>query len=323
MERIALVGPTASGKTAVGIHLAQRLNAEIVSADSMQVYRRMDIGTAKPTPEEQRQAVFHAIDVADPDQDWTLADYQRLGENICGEIAGRGHIPLVVGGTGLYVRALTTRLDIPAAPPDEDFRARWREFAKTNGNAALLSEVARVDPESAARLHVNDIGRQIRALEVFAATGRTLTDWHTENRAQQSMEEPLLFGLHFAHRETLYARIDQRVDQMLAEGLLGEIRGLLDSGYGTTLKPMQSLGYRHLTAYLAGEWDWDTAIAMMKQDTRRFSKRQLIWFRGDKRVKWVMADERSAEELADEIWDAVNSHGQMKGTTEFHEQTAA
>jgi len=323
VERIALVGPTASGKTAVGIHLAQRLNAEIVSADSMQVYRRMDIGTAKPTPEEQRQAVFHAIDVADPDQDWTLADYQRLGENICGEIAGRGHIPLVVGGTGLYVRALTTRLDIPAAPPDEDFRARWREFAKTNGNAALLSEVARVDPESAARLHVNDIGRQIRALEVFAATGRTLTDWHTENRAQQSMEEPLLFGLHFAHRETLYARIDQRVDQMLAEGLLGEIRGLLDSGYGTTLKPMQSLGYRHLTAYLAGEWDWDTAIAMMKQDTRRFSKRQLIWFRGDKRVKWVMADERSAEELADEIWDAVNSHGQMKGTTEFHEQTAA
>lgn len=313
-NRIALVGPTASGKTAVGVLLAQRLNAEIISADSMQIYRGMDIGTAKPTPEEQRQAVFHAIDVASPDEEWTLADYQRLGDAACTDIAARGRTPLVVGGTGLYVRALTTRLDIPVAPPDEERRVFWREFAKTNGNAALLAELSRVDPQTADRLHVNDIGRQIRALEVFEATGQTLSDLHAENRARQAGESPLMFGLTFADRSRLYERIDTRVDQMLADGLLAEVHALLEQGYIATLKPMQSLGYRHMTAHLAGEWDWDTAVAMMKQDTRRFSKRQLIWFRGDKRVHWLMADGKSAAQLADEIFDLIAADTQrIKG----------
>ena len=306
-ERIALVGPTAVGKTAVGIILARRLDAEIVSADSMQVYREMDIGTAKPTLEEQSQTVFHAINVASPDDEWTLANYQQLGENVCPQIAARGRVPLIVGGTGLYVRALTTRLDIPIAPPNEELRIYWREFAKTNGNAALLSELAKVDPESAARLHVNDIGRQIRALEVYAATGQTLTTLHTENRARQMGPSPLLYGLHFVDRSLLYARIDARVDQMLAEGLLDEVKSLLGQGYGAHLKPMQSLGYRHMTAYLAGDMDWETAVATMKQDTRRFSKRQLIWFRGDKRVHWVTADSKTTEQLADEIWESIHN----------------
>ena len=221
-NRIALVGPTASGKTAVAIRLAQHLGAEIVSADSMQVYRHLDIGTAKPTSEEQAQAVFHAIDVADPDQEWTLADYQRLGEAACAEITERGSIPLLAGGTGLYVRSLTMRLDIPPASPDEEFRARWRGFALEHGNEALLAQVGKIDSETAARLHVNDIGRQIRALEVYAATGRTMTDLHAENQANQSPEQPILFGLHFADRDHLYDRIDTRVDLMLASGFLEE-----------------------------------------------------------------------------------------------------
>ncbi|MDQ2799452.1 MAG: tRNA (adenosine(37)-N6)-dimethylallyltransferase MiaA [Armatimonadota bacterium] len=311
-ERIALVGPTASGKTAVGIHLVARLGAEIVSADSMQVYRQMDIGTAKPTPDEQRSAVFHAINVADPNQDWTLADYQRLGDAACLDIAARGHIPLIVGGTGLYVRALTTLLDIPVAPPDEAFRAKWREFAETNGNAALLAEVARIDLDTAARLHVNDIGRQIRALEVYSATGQTLTELHTENRARQSEEAPLLFGLAFADRERLYERIDSRVDQMLQDGLLDEVRGLRERGYSAALKPMQSLGYRHITAFLAGEMDWETSVAAIKQDTRRFAKRQMIWFRGDKRVQWVTADGKPAQQLADEIFELIAMQQQQR-----------
>lgn len=306
-KRIALVGPTASGKTAVGILLAQRLNAEIVSADSMQVYRQMDIGTAKPTPDEQRQAVFHALDVANPDQEWTLADFQRLGEAACERIAERRHIPLIVGGTGLYVRALTTRLDIPAAPPDEDFRARWRGFAQEHGNEALQAEVARIDPATAARLHVNDIGRQIRALEVFAATGRTLTDLHAENQANQSTDQPLLYGLHFADREKLYERIDSRVDAMIAAGFLSEVRHLRECGYSAALKPMQALGYKQLNTFLAGDMSWDAAVAEMKQETRRFSKRQLIWFRGDKRVRWIDADDRTPEELADEISRKITS----------------
>lgn len=305
-----MVGPTASGKTTVGIYLAARLGAEIVSADSMQVYRQMDIGTAKPTPDEQHSAVFHAINVADPDQDWTLADYQSLGGAACRDIAARGPVPLIVGGTGLYVRALTTRLDIPVAPPDEAVRAKWREFAETNGNAALLAEVARIDPETAARLHVNDIGRQIRALEVHAATGQTLTELHAANRAQPSGESPLLFGLAFNDREQLYERIDSRVDQMLDDGLLDEVRGLLKRGYSTALKPMQSLGYRHMMAFLSGEMEWEASVAAMKQDTRRFAKRQMIWFRGDKRVQWVAADGKTAQQLADEIYELITMQQQ-------------
>lgn len=306
-DRIALVGPTAAGKTAVGIKLARRLGAEIISADSMQVYREMDIGTAKPTADEQGQAAFHAMNVADPDEEWTLADYHRLGEQVCPQVAARDRVPLIVGGTGLYVRALTTRLDIPAAPPNEELRAFWRKFAETNGNAALLAELAQIDPETAARLHVNDIGRQIRALEVYAATGRTLTELHAENQAQPAGPSPLLFGLYFADRRQLYARIDARVDQMLAEGLRDEVKSLLDKGYKAHLKPMQSLGYRHMIAYLNSEMDWKTAVETMKQDTRRFSKRQLIWFRGDKRVRWIMADGKTAEQLADEIGKSIHN----------------
>ncbi len=304
-DRIALVGPTASGKTAASILLAQRLNAEIVSADSMQVYRRMDIGTAKPTTGEQASARFHAIDTADPDAEWTLADYQNLGEAACADIGARGKTPLVCGGTGLYVRALTTRLDIPAVPPNEELRARWREFAETNGNPALLAEVAKVDPETAARLHVNDIGRQVRALEVYAALGRTLTALHAENRANTAAESPRLFGLRFNDRELLHQRIDARVDTMLESGLQAEVQSLLDSGYARTLRPMQSLGYRHLTAFLAGETDRNTAVETLKQDTRRFAKRQMIWFRADPRVVWLDADGKDAERLADEIHELL------------------
>ena len=312
-DRIALVGPTASGKTAVGIPLAARLGAEIVSADSMQVYRQMDIGTAKPTAVERRQAVFHAIDVADPDQDWTLSDYQQYGNEACRAIKARGRVPLIVGGTGLYVRALTTILDIPITPPDEGFRARWREFAETNGNAALLARVAEVDPETAARLHVNDIGRQVRALEVHAASGRTLTELHAENRARQPAASARLFGLGFTDRALLYQRIEARVEQMLAEGLLDELRGLLARGFNTSHKPLRSLGYRHMAAYLAGDTSFAESVAAMKQDTRRFARRQLIWFRGDPRVHWIMADDKSAGQIADEIYAQIQVLRQHKG----------
>ena len=307
-ERIALVGPTASGKTAVGVHLARLLGGEIVSADSMQVYRHMDIGSAKPSLAERQRAVFHGVDVADPDDEWTLADYQSLGEAACADIQKRGQTPLIVGGTGLYVRALTTRLEIPAVPPDEAFRAKWREFAKTNSNAALLAEVAKIDPDTAARLHVNDIGRQIRALEVYAATGRTLTELHRDNQARMPKQSPRLFGLTFADREALYQRIDARVDAMLEGGFVEEVRGLIEAGYAPTLKPMQALGYKQICAHLAGDTDLPAAAALMKQETRRFAKRQLIWFRGDPRVQWIEADGRTAAQMAEEIFSRTVEH---------------
>lgn len=302
LPRLALVGPTASGKTSLGLILAQRLEAEIISADSMQVYRHLDIGTAKPTPQEQAQAVFHAVDVVDPNQEWTLADFQALGEQASAEITARGRVPLIVGGTGLYIRALTTRLDIPTVPPDEAARARWRQIAEAEGNAALQTELARIDPVAAGRIHGNDVKRMIRALEVHAATGVPLSEWHRRNKAQGMETDTVLFGLHYTDRAVLYSRIEERVEQMLTDGFLDEVRGLLAAGYHRGLKPMQSLGYRHLAAYLLGEWDWETAVTELKADTRRFAKRQLIWFRADPRIHWIEATRQDSESLAEEIW---------------------
>ncbi len=305
--RIALVGPTASGKTAVAVALAATLGTEIVSADSMQVYRRMDIGTAKPTPEERARVRFHAVDVAEPDGEWTLADFQQLGDSVCDEMAAQGRSPLIAGGTGLYVRALTSNLDIPRTPPDEAFRARWRTVAVEQGNEYVRQELARVDPAAAQRIHVNDIGRQIRALEVYAATGVALSEWHARNQAQAPTHNVRSFGLDYADRRQLYARIEARVDAMIAAGFLDEVRGLLAAGYGRDLKPIQSLGYRQMAAHLAGELSWPEAVDQTKRETRRFARRQLIWFRADPRIHWLEAEGKAPEPLAQEIRDLLGT----------------
>ncbi len=322
--RVAIVGPTASGKTEVGIALARSLGTEIVSADSMQVYRGMDIGTAKPTAREQAQAVFHAINVARPDAAWTLADFQNLGSRACDDLADQGRVPLIVGGTGLYVRALTTTLDIPPMPPDEDFRARWRAVAGEQGTAFVQGELARVDPQAAARIHVNDLGRLVRALEVFHATGTPLSEWHARNKAKNEHANVLLFGLDFADRRELYARIEARVDGMIAGGLADEVRDLLADGYGPDLKPMRSLGYRQMAAMLAGETSQAQSRDDIKRETRHFARRQLIWFRADPRIRWLEAGGQSAEALAQQMASALHAHFQTTHKDrQSDEQTAA
>jgi len=304
--RVAIVGPTASGKTAVGIALARLWGTEIVSADSMQVYQHMDIGTAKPTLQERAQAVFHAVDVVPPDASWTLADFQALGSQACDALAAQGRRPLVVGGTGLYVRALTTTLDIPQTPPDLAFRERWRTLAQERGTAFVQSELAQVDPASAARIHVNDLGRLVRALEVYQATGVPLSEWHARNKAKNEQANVVLFGLNYADRRELYQRIEQRVDLMLAEGLADEVRSLLAQGYGAHLKPMQSLGYRQMAAMLAGETMEAGAVDEIKRETRHFARRQLIWFRADPRIRWLEASGKSLGDLAQEIASSLS-----------------
>ena len=299
--KIALVGPTAAGKTAVGILLAERFDGEIISADSVQVYRKLNVGSAKPTAEEQAAARFHLVDIVDPDQEWTLADMQEAASTATADIVDRGHTPLIVGGTGLYVRALTTQLDIPTVPPNEEFRERWRAIAEERGNEYVHGELARVDPESAARIHVNDTKRAIRALEVFDGTGDTLSALHAKNRAEAATEPTLIVGLNYVDRRILYSRIEQRVDVMMAEGLVDEVRGLLDAGYGSDLKSMQALGYRHMCEHLAGNMSLPDAVDLLKRDTRHFARRQLIWFRGDSRVQWVSMDGKSYEDIAAEI----------------------
>ena len=299
--KVALVGPTAAGKTAVGILLARRFGGEIISADSVQVYRKLDIGTAKPTAEERAQATFHLVDVADPDQEWTLSDVQEAESTAQADIVGRGHLPLIVGGTGLYVRAMTTQLDLPTVPPNEEFRERWRKLAEEHGNEYVHAELAKIDPEAAARIHVNDTKRAIRALEVFEGTGKTLSALHAKNREEATSAPTLNVGLNYDDRRILYTRIEQRVDVMMSEGLEDEVRGLVDAGYGSELKSMQSLGYRHMCEYLAGNMSMVDAVDLLKRDTRHFARRQLIWFRGDDRVQWVSMDGKSYDQIADEV----------------------
>lgn len=324
VPRVAIVGPTASGKTAVGIALARLLGTEIVSADSQQVYRSMDIGTAKPTHAERAQAVFHAIDVVPPDALWTLADFQALGNMACDTLAAQGRTPLLVGGTGLYVRALTTIMDIPAAPPDPEFRTHWRAVAAQRGTAFVQQELALVDPQAARRIHVNDLGRLVRALEVYHASQVPLSEWHARNQARTAQMNVTLFGLHHADRRELYGRIETRVDAMLADGLADEVRRLLAMGYRADLKPMQSLGYRQMTAMLAGEMTLPAAADDIKRETRHFARRQLIWFRADPRVRWLDAGGKSADALAQEMANVLGDDAPpTQKDQQPDEQTAA
>jgi tRNA dimethylallyltransferase len=315
---IGIVGPTAIGKTAVGIEVAQKLSdaAEIVSADSLQVYRKMDVGTAKPTAEERARTVFHAIDLVDPDEDFTLVDFQRVAQESFALIAQRKRVALLVGGTGLYVRSVTTNLDIPHTPPDPALRERWQEYAQKRGQDALLEELKRVDPEAGARIHVNDTKRIVRALEVYEKTGRPISNWHLENQKQEQAggSRQILFALN-CDRSMLYAAIERRVDQMVEGGLVEEVEGLRQEGYSPKLKPMQSLGYKEINAYLDGKITLDEAVDLIKRETRHFARRQLIWFRADSRLNWIATDGLEPNTVADRILHAVTAlNGQFQSS---------
>lgn len=284
---VAVVGPTAIGKTAVGIALAERLEGEIVSADAVAVYRGLDIGAAKPNREERARVPFHLIDVVRPDEGFTLADFERLAGNAIAEIRARGRVPLLVGGTGLYVRSVTATLTVPNVPPQTAFReALWNE-AESLGAPALHARLATVDPEAAVKISAGDAKRIIRALEVYAVTGRPLSSFHTvEGIRGVPKPNTRVFGLRM-ERDALYRRIEARVDAMMAAGFLDEVRSLLASGYGPDWKSMQSLGYRHLIRHLREGQPLDEAVAELKQDTRRYAKRQMSWFNADPQVRWI------------------------------------
>jgi tRNA dimethylallyltransferase len=297
---VAIVGPTASGKTAVAIELAGRVGAEIISADSMAVYRGMDIGTAKPTLLEQGSAAFHLIDVVDPDEPFTVADFQEQAVRVIDDLLSRGKLPLLVGGTGLYIRAVLDGLNIPGSGPDPELRERLRKRAVEEGSVALHKELERVDPETAARLHPNDAKRIIRALEVFEQSGKPMSEVIEETRVAPRYPDALQFGLTM-DREKLYRRIEERVDLQIAEGLVEEVRSLLEKGYNTDAPAMQGLGYKEIAAFIEGKSDLASAIDTLKQGTRRFAKRQYTWFRADARIDWINVDALSAAEAADII----------------------
>ena len=281
---LVIVGPTASGKSAVGMALARRLDGEIVSADSMQVYRGMDIGTAKPTPSEQAEIRHHLIDVADPDEVFNVARYQELASAAIDDAAVRGKLPIMVGGTGLYVDAVVRGFLFP----DEGRNPAVRELEQevtAEGGAPLHARLASCDPEAARRIHPNDLRRIVRALEVFEVTGRPITELRRKHVPVDAYSARL-FGLTMP-REALAERIDARVDQMVAAGLVDEVRRLLQMGYDGRSTAMQAIGYKEFAAYLAGCEGPEQAIDEVKLETRKYAKRQMTWFRKHDDITWI------------------------------------
>lgn len=305
---VVIVGPTAVGKTDVAIWLAQRLaagpGAEIVSADSRQVYRYMDIGTAKPTPAEQAAARHHLIDIVDPDEPFTLAQYQALAYATIADIAQRGRLPLLVGGTGLYIRAVVEGLTIPAVPPDPTLRQRLFAEAEEIGAAAFHARLRAVDPVAAERLDPRNVRRVVRAWEVYLKTGQPIS-------AQQKRQPPpyriVMIGLTLP-RAALYARVDRRVDAMIAAGLVEEVRGLVARGYGYELPSMSGLGYQQIGYYLQGQITLDEAVALIKKHTRGFIRHQYNWFRpSDGRIRWFDLSQATYDEVYQHIIQAITA----------------
>jgi tRNA dimethylallyltransferase len=281
---LILAGPTAVGKTEASLVLARELDAEIVSADSMQIYRGMDIGTAKPTPEQRKAVYHHLIDIVEPDQPYSVGDYLRDAQTAIKGIISSGGTPLVVGGTGLYIRALTRGL-FHGPPADSALRERLL-LRESEEAGSLYSDLVRVDPDAAFKIHPNDLRRTVRALEVFYIRDRKLSDFHREHAFQ---DEPFAFNLLFLarSREELYPRIEQRVDQMVSEGLEAEVRTLMNRGCGPGLASMQGLGYQHFIGFFLGRTSREEAIALLKRDTKRYAKRQFTWFRREPKATWV------------------------------------
>lgn len=285
---LVICGPTASGKTALAVELALRHHGEVVSADSMQIYRRMDIGTAKPTPEEMGGVPHHMLDVADPEEDFSVARYVDMAARCVDDILSRGRLPILAGGTGLYIDSLLSGRTFAPFQPDSPLRGQLEEQLRREGGAAMLARLAQVDPDSAARLHPNDEKRIVRALEVYQSTGKTITQHNLETQAIPPRYDALTLALAFERREDMWSRIDRRVDQMMDQGLVAEVQGLLDSGVPAKCTAMQAIGYKEMAAALLSGGDVRAAAEEIQLRSRQYAKRQLTWFKRNKAARWLL-----------------------------------
>ena len=283
---IILTGPTAVGKTKASIELAQKIGGEIISADSMQIYQKMDIGTAKITPEEMQGVPHHLVDILPVEESFHVYEFQQLAKKSLEKIYQNGHIPIVVGGTGFYIQAVTRDIDFTEAQQENTYRAELEKLAEEKGAEYLHERLREVDPASAESIHANNVKRVIRALEFYHQNGTPISEHNEEQKKQVSPYNLAYFVLN-APREILYERIDRRVDQMLEEGLVKEVEELKREGCHRGMVSMQGLGYKEILAYLEGEYPLEEAVRILKRDTRHFAKRQLTWFRRESDVIWV------------------------------------
>ena len=296
---ICIAGPTASGKTALAVELAKEFHGEVISCDSMQVYRRMDIGTAKPTREEMQGIPHHMIDICDPEEDFSVSKYCEMATPIVDDILARGKTAIIAGGTGLYMDSLIKGNDF-APFPATGHRERLEEILKKKGLEVLVKELAGIDPEALERSQ-NNPRRIIRALEVYYETGETITSHNLKTQAVPPRYDPIFLGLDFASRAELYRRIDLRVGLMLEQGLVEEIRGLLRSGIPAGCTAMQAIGYKEFVAALEGRGSIEEAADQVRQSSRRYAKRQLTWFRRNPKMRWLIRQEdQSSEEILEQ-----------------------
>ena len=286
---IAVVGPTASGKTSLGVNICKALDGEVVSCDSMQIYKNMSIATAKPTPEEMQGVPHHLIDFVSPGELYSVAKYCETAKEVIKDIHSRGKMPVLVGGTGLYYSSLVDNIDFLPDETDFEYRDFLKKRAQTEGAEILLEELKKIDPESAAVLHPNNTGRIIRALEIYHTTGKTKSLQNELSRKNESPYSLTAICLDSRDRKFLYDRINRRVDLMIEQGLVDEARAFFCSGYGKTA--VQAIGYKELKPFIDGEASLEECIENLKMQTRRYAKRQLTWFRRDERIKHLYIDE--------------------------------
>ena len=297
---VVLTGPTAAGKTSLSLRIARKIGGEIISADSMQVYRKMNIGTAKLPADRMEGIPHHLLDILEPDQEFNVTLFTKLAKEAAGQIDQRGHIPIVTGGTGFYIQAFLYGTDFAGHDETETYRKELGRIAGEKGEEALHAMLEEVDPDYAANVHAHNVRRVIRALEYYHETGEQLSAHNKKMREKEAVYNAALFVLYH-EREVLYDRINRRVDQMMEEGLLEEVEGLVRAGYGPGLQSMQGLGYKEFFPYFEGKCSLEEAVERIKTDTRRFAKRQLTWFRSRKDVIWLCKDGKSEDLLLETI----------------------
>jgi len=306
---IVIFGLTASGKTRLSIELAKRIGGEIISADSMQIYKFMDIGTAKPTKDEMDGIKHYMIDEVYPDEEFSVAKFKKLALKYIEEIISKGKIPIIVGGTGLYINSLIYNIDFSEVETDWNLRKKLKKEADEKGNAYLHDKLKAIDPEAAEKIHENDVKRIIRAIEVYELTGKTISYLQKISRLKPPEYNYIKFGL-IMDRSKLYDRINKRVDIMMENGLVNEVEKLVELGYDKNAIAMQGLGYKEILAYIRGECSMDEAVEILKRETRRYAKRQITWFKRIEDVKWIDMDRFSNDdEILEKFKDCLATSG--------------
>jgi tRNA dimethylallyltransferase len=311
---ILIVGPTASGKTFASVEIARYLNSDIISADSMQIYRQMDIGTAKVTEEEKKGILHHMIDIVDPDVPYTVSEFKENTEKIIEKLHSENKIPVIAGGTGLYVNSIIYDLNFSNTVSDPDIRLELETLLEEKGKEYLHEMLKSLDPGSAEKIHCNNVKRVVRALEVCRITGIPFSEQNTDFRKNSEQYDFIIIGLDM-DRAILYDRVNERVDEMIEMGLVEEVTSLIDQGFKKELQSMQGIGYKEITSFLDGEIPLEESVRLIKRNSRRLAKRQFTWFRPDNRIKWINVNPKNKNKLIDDIKIYLSERGIQNETS--------